>query len=226
MMKKQVMLIMLCILLAATGLAGCSEEKEPIKAVKETREKQENYELAKDFEDETKTAKEVSTEVESFSETQGFDTEKVDVPEIQVQAKQEVKSQEVTKKDSSQEQKETPEKAPVKETPEKKKQEQQKVETPEEKEEPKDPKPEPPRHTHSWEPVYAERQVEMVKLVPWTKCYCCGADMTGNVYHIDEHLLNGESNVHYGTEYREETYYETERYVSGYSCSCGKTKTN
>ena len=40
MMKKQVMLIMLCILLAATGLAGCSEEKEPMKAVKETCYKQ------------------------------------------------------------------------------------------------------------------------------------------------------------------------------------------
>ena len=222
-MKKQVMLIMLCILLAATGLAGCSEEKEPMKAVTETREKQENYELAKDFEDETKTAKEVSTEVESSPETQGFDTEEVVVPEIKVQPKQEVKSQEVTKKDSSQEQQKTTEKAVEKEKP---KQEQQKVETPEEKEEPKDPKPESPRHTHSWEPVYAERQVEKVRLVPWTKCYCCGADMTGNVYHIDEHLLNGDSNVHYGTEYREETYYETEKYVSGYRCSCGKTKTS
>ena len=115
---------------------------------------------------------------------------------------------------------------PKDKTKEKTKQEEHTAETPEEPEETDEPKPEPPRHTHSWEPVYAERQVELVKLVPWTKCYCCGADMTGDVYHIDEHLLNGDSNVHYGTEYREEIYYETEEYVSGYSCSCGKTKTN
>ena len=83
---------------------------------------------------------------------------------------------------------------------------------------------EPPKHTHTWEPVYSNRQIEKIKMIPWTKCYACGADMTGNVNHIDEHLLNGDSNVHYGTEYREEMYYETEEYISGYKCSCGEIK--
>ena len=79
-------------------------------------------------------------------------------------------------------------------------------------------------HTHNWVKVYGERQVERTRQVAWTKCYACGADMTGNISHIDKHLLNHETNVHYGTEYRTEVYYETETYVAGYKCSCGKTK--
>lgn len=79
-------------------------------------------------------------------------------------------------------------------------------------------------HTHNWVPVYAEKTVEKTRQVAWTKCYACGADMTGNISHIDQHLLNHETNVHYGTEYRTEVYYETERYISGYKCECGKTK--
>lgn len=221
-MKKKVLLILFCVILAATGLAGCSEEKEPVEAVRKTAVKTKTIELAEDFEDEKKEAEDSSKEIETTAEPADFEEKVVDT-EIRVQPKsEEVSSQEVTEKEKSQE-KEKKEPEPKKETTEKPKQEEQKVETPEE---PEETKPEPPRHTHTWEPVYAERQVEMVKLVPWTKCYCCGADMTGNVYHIDEHLLNGDSNVHYGTEYREETYYETEEYVSGYRCSCGKTKTN
>lgn len=79
-------------------------------------------------------------------------------------------------------------------------------------------------HTHKWEPVYAQKKIEKTRQVAWTKCYACGADMTGNISHIDQHLLNHETNVHYGTEYRIEVYYETESYISGYKCSCGKTK--
>ncbi|NLD19137.1 MAG: hypothetical protein GX663_02680 [Clostridiales bacterium] len=81
-----------------------------------------------------------------------------------------------------------------------------------------------PSHEHSWEAIYKTRQSPHIRQVPWTKCYCCGADMTGNPSHIDQHLLNGESNVHYGTEYRSETYYISEQYVSGYKCSCGAIK--
>ncbi|MBR3786465.1 MAG: hypothetical protein IKJ77_08680 [Firmicutes bacterium] len=221
-MKKKVLLVLFCTILAATGLAGCSEEKEPVEAVRKTAEKTKTIEPAEDFEDEKKEAGDSSNETETAAETADFE-EKEDDTEIQVQPKaEEVSSQEVCEKEKPQ--KEVAE--PKEVTKEKPKQEGQKAETPKEPEETKEPKPEPPRHTHSWEPVYAERQVEKVKLVPWTKCYCCGADMTGNVYHIDEHLLNGDSNVHYGTEYREETYYETEKYISGYSCSCGKTKSN
>lgn len=79
-------------------------------------------------------------------------------------------------------------------------------------------------HTHKWEPIYAQKKIEKTRQVAWTKCYACGADMTGNISHIDQHLLNHETNVHYGTEYRTEVYYEIESYVSGYKCSCGKTK--
>lgn len=79
-------------------------------------------------------------------------------------------------------------------------------------------------HTHKWEPVYVQKKVEKIRQVAWTKCYACGADMTGNISHIDQHLLNHETNVHYGTEYKAEVYYETESYISGYKCSCGKTK--
>jgi len=221
-MKKKVLLVLFCTILAATGLAGCTEEKEPVEAVRKTAEKTKTIEQAEDFEDEEKPIEDSSNETETAEETADFG-EKEDDTEIQVQPKsEEVSSQEVCKKDKPQKEAAEPKEV----TKEKPKQEEQKAETPEEPEETDEPKPEPPRHTHSWEPVYAERQVEKVKLVPWTKCYCCGADMTGNVYHIDEHLLNGDSNVHYGTEYREEIYYETEKYISGYCCSCGKTKSN
>lgn len=80
------------------------------------------------------------------------------------------------------------------------------------------------KHIHSWEPVYSERQVEKTRQAAWTKCYKCGADMTGNPSHIDQHLLNHETGVHYGTEYRTEIYYETERYIAGYRCACGASR--
>lgn len=80
------------------------------------------------------------------------------------------------------------------------------------------------KHIHSWEPVYSERQVEKTRQAAWTKCYKCGVDMTGNPSHIDQHLLNHETGVHYGTEYRTEIYYETERYIAGYSCACGASR--
>ena len=219
-MKKKVMLVMLCVILVAIGLTCYTEKEEPIEAAQETVQKTKTIELAEDFEDEKEPAGEVSTEKDSPVETADLE-EKVIETEIQVEPKEEVKKQAtLEKKEKSQdaklEQKES--------ASEKSKQKEQKAETLEEPEMPKE--PEPPRHTHSWEPVYAKRQVEKVKLIPWTKCYCCGADMTGNVYHIDEHLLNDEPNVSYGTEYREETYYETESYISGYKCSCGKMKSN
>lgn len=79
-------------------------------------------------------------------------------------------------------------------------------------------------HTHNFIPVYGTRQVERTKSVPYTKCYACGADMTGNPGHIDKHLLNNEGNVHYGTEYRQEKYFVSEQYIKSYQCSCGASK--
>ena len=80
------------------------------------------------------------------------------------------------------------------------------------------------KHSHSWEPVYSERQVEKTRQAAWTKCYKCGVDMTGDPSHIDQHLLNHETGVHYGTEYRTEIYCETERYIAGYRCACGASR--
>lgn len=79
-------------------------------------------------------------------------------------------------------------------------------------------------HIHSFELVYSVRQVEKTRQTAWTKCYKCGADMTGNPSHIDQHLLNHETGVHYGTEYRTEIYCETERYIAGYRCACGASR--
>lgn len=79
-------------------------------------------------------------------------------------------------------------------------------------------------HIHSFEPVYSVRQVEKTRQTAWTKCYKCGADMTGNPSHIDQHLLKHETGVHYGTEYRTEIYCETERYIAGYRCACGASR--
>lgn len=80
------------------------------------------------------------------------------------------------------------------------------------------------QHQHNWEKVYGTKQVEHTKQIPYTKCYVCNEDMTNNPGHIDKHLLDGESNVHYGTEYKTEKYYTEEPYVKGYECSCGAVK--
>ena len=55
-MKKKVLLILFCVILAATGLAGCSEEKEPVEAVRKTVVKTKIIEQAEDFEDVIRTA--------------------------------------------------------------------------------------------------------------------------------------------------------------------------
>ena len=86
------------------------------------------------------------------------------------------------------------------------------------------PSTEKAKHQHNWEKVYGTKQVEHTKQIPYTKCYVCNEDMTNNPGHIDKHLLNGESNVHYGTEYKIEKYYTEEPYVKGYECSCGAVK--
>lgn len=86
------------------------------------------------------------------------------------------------------------------------------------------PSSEKAQHQHNWEKVYGTRQVEYTKQTPYTKCYVCNGDMTNNPGHIDKHLLEGESNVHYGTEYKTEKYYTEESYVKGYKCSCGAVK--
>lgn len=205
-MSKKVVLVIILALLTVTGLAtGCGMKEEPKETENKAVEKQENNELAEDYADKTV----IATVTKGMTQI----AEKVDVTEEKVyetkeKAADKAQNPPVIIEDKHQEEHVDS----ANEVTEKPKQEER-VEV-----------EEPPKHTHSWEPVYSERQIEKTRQIPWTKCYACGADMTGNVHHIDEHLLNGDSNVHYGTEYREEIYYETESYASGYKCLCGATK--
>ena len=63
-MKKKVLLVLFCTILAATGLAGCTEEKEPVEAVKKTCEKTKTIEPAEDFGDKRVPDGKVSTATE------------------------------------------------------------------------------------------------------------------------------------------------------------------
>jgi len=204
-MKKFKVIAIAVIMLLALGTAaymGAANSPEEISAeAKEGVQKTKKVELAKDFLEESDHDEEVVDEsvkvaenVENSEKTHQNDTAKEEVV--------------VSDKNKTKPQSTETEKEPVKETEEKENKENV----------------DPPKHIHSWQPVYAERQIEKTRQVAWTKCYACGADMTGNISHIDQHLLNHETNVHYGTEYRTEVYCETESYVSGYKCSCGETK--
>lgn len=202
-MKKMMILVISVVLITVIGLAVSNVEEEPIETDNKTTEKTENYELAEDFSNETVFLDDIEETVNK--------PEKVAVSEEKV-----VKTHQNTTTNS--------EVKLTTNTDAKKSEVTEKIQIKPNKEEEKKEVIEPPKHTHTWEPIYSNRQIEKIKIIPWTKCYACGADMTGNVNHIDEHLLNGDSNVHYGTEYSEEMYYETEEYISGYKCSCGETK--
>ena len=200
-MKKIIAAVM--IMLIAVVVFFCFNTKaEPNSKVSMAAEKLKNHELAKENADNKQDNRQDKESVNE-SEKEALNEEKTTkrtlndttVKEVGGSSKKNDKTQDTVKKEQS-----------------------------ENKNEQKNDVVEKPKHTHSWTPVYAERQVEKTKEVAWTKCYACGADMTGNISHIDQHLLNHESNVHYGTEYRMEVYYETETYISGYKCSCGKTK--
>ena len=202
-MKKMMILVISVVLITVIGLAVGIVEEEPIEAVNKTIEKTENHELAEEFSYETVFLDDIEETVNK-PEKVAVSEEKVVKKHQNTTTNSEVKLTTSTDAKES----EVTEKLQIK--PDK---EEEKIEV-----------IEPPKHTHTWEPIHSNRQIEKIKIIPWTKCYACGADMTGNVNHIDEHLLNGDSNVHYGTEYREEMYYETEEYISGYKCSCGETK--
>ena len=121
-MKKKVLLMLFCVILAATGLAGCTEEKEPVEAAKKTAEKTKTIEQAEDFDDEEKPIEDSSNETETTTEIADFGKKVVDT-EIRVQPKpEEVSSQAVSEKEQSQE-KEKKEPEPKKEATEKPKQE-------------------------------------------------------------------------------------------------------
>ena len=202
-MKKMMILVISVVLITVIGLAVSNVEEEPIETDNKTTEKTENHELAEEFSYETVFLDDIEETVNK--------PEKVAVSEEKV-----VKTHQNTTTNS--------EVKPTTNTDAKESEVTEKLQIKPDKEEEKIVVIETPKHTHTWEPIHSNRKIEKIKIIPWTKCYACGADMTGNVNHIDEHLLNGDSNVHYGTEYREEMYYETEEYISGYKCSCGETK--
>lgn len=202
-MKKMMILVISMVLITVIGLAVSNVEEEPIETDNKAKEEQKNYETAEDFTRETELLEDIKETINK--------PEKVAVSEEKV-----VKTHQNTKTNS--------EVKPTTNTDAKESEVTEKLQIKPDKEEEKIEVIETPKHTHTWEPIHSNRQIEKIKIIPWTKCYACGADMTGNVNHIDEHLLNGDSNVHYGTEYREEMYYETEEYISGYKCSCGEIK--
>lgn len=92
-----------------------------------------------------------------------------------------------------------------------------------------------------------DEQVPITEMKAYSICNDCGADITGNTSaHMKDHMINDTGNGGYHTEWREtvvgyktvhhDAVYET-RYVvdspattkqelTGYKCSCGKTKAN
>lgn len=89
--------------------------------------------------------------------------------------------------------------------------------------------PPQPVHTHSWQPVYRDVEVDDYEMVEVSYCVTCGQDMTGwSQDQLDEHginhLLHGESD-----QWRSEGRYvkvgsHTEQELTGYTCSCGATQ--
>ena len=92
-----------------------------------------------------------------------------------------------------------------------------------------------------------DEQVPITEMQEFSICNDCGADITGNAWaHVKDHMINDTGNGGYHSEWREvvtgyktvhhDAVYET-RYVvdspattkqelTGYKCSCGKTKAN
>lgn len=92
-----------------------------------------------------------------------------------------------------------------------------------------------------------DEQVPITEMKAYSICSTCGADITGNTSaHVKNHVMIGDDKGGYYTEWREtvvgyntvhhDAVYET-RYVvdspattkqelTGYKCSCGKTKAN
>lgn len=92
-----------------------------------------------------------------------------------------------------------------------------------------------------------DEQVPITEMQEFLICNDCGANITENAWaHVKDHMINDTGNGGYHTEWREvvtgyktvhhDAVYET-RYVvdspattkqelTGYKCSCGKTKAN
>lgn len=87
-----------------------------------------------------------------------------------------------------------------------------------------------PVHEHSWQAVYREVEKDDYEMREVSYCVTCGQDMTGwsnsqIIEHSDYHMDRGESD-----QWRSEGRYikvgsHIEQELTGYSCSCGATKT-
>ena len=87
-------------------------------------------------------------------------------------------------------------------------------------------KPSKPAHSHSWTPVYGERQVpyEEIVEIPITICNDCGME-NPSLEHSYAEMDKGNSGGTTGTWKTEKvTKYKTEKYIKYYKCSCGATK--
>lgn len=87
-------------------------------------------------------------------------------------------------------------------------------------------KPSKPAHSHSWTPVYGERQVpyEEIVEIPITICNDCGME-NPSLEHSYAEMDKGNSGGTTGTWKTEKvTKYKAEKYIKYYKCSCGATK--
>lgn len=88
-------------------------------------------------------------------------------------------------------------------------------------------KPSKPAHSHSWTPVYGERQVAYQEDIGGyfvDVCVTCGAENPDRD-HSYNHAINGENDA-VKEIYKPNmvTKYKIEKYIKYYKCSCGATK--
>lgn len=84
-------------------------------------------------------------------------------------------------------------------------------------------KPSKPAHTHSWQPVYGEKQVPVYSTQSVVVCDVCGASGVSRE-HMVNHAKAGEGSASHTEQIKVQTGTKTETYVKYYKCSCGATK--
>ncbi len=84
-------------------------------------------------------------------------------------------------------------------------------------------KPSKPAHTHSWQPVYGEKQVPIYSTQSVVVCDVCGASGVSRE-HMVNHAKAGEGSASHTEQIKVQTGTKTETFVKYYKCSCGATK--
>lgn len=99
--------------------------------------------------------------------------------------------------------------------------EKEKEETTDKEKPAKEDKSEPVSHVHDWQEVYAERPIYETRLI--TQCNNCKEEITGAVdEHNEKYYMNGCGAWSNNVPITEKV--GTEKYVTGYKCSCGAMK--